>query len=260
MKLATTTAVIAATICSSVYADSIGVVSMKMKHRRGGMVDSGLHYSAIQSNGQAGTTSIAGDTRFKTARASGSATGLGSIFSTFSIELGQPNTFAWNSFEVRSLVDAPNPGDANGGALGADLQHRIHAVIRAAIDEGVIDARMQPTAASTEAGMAAVQLAVWEAVWETSDSLSLTDGSSLVEGAGFNRAQALDDALTGILDRANSYLTLNRSDFSSFKVDGLAVLSSSNAQDQLAIVPLPRAAFAGLGLLGAAGVIRRLRK
>jgi len=260
MKLATLTTAIAATICASAYADSLGDVSMKMKHRRGGMVDSGLHYSAIQSNGQAGTSSIAGDTRFKTARGVGAAAGLGSFISTFSIELGQPSMFAWNNFEVRSIIDAPNPGDANGDALGAEMQHRLHAVIRAAIDEGVIDARMQPTVNSTEAGMAAVQLAVWEAVWETSGTLNLTDGSSLVEGTGFNRAHLLDSALTGILDRANSYLTLNRSDFSSFKVNGLAVLSSSNAQDQLAVVPLPRAAFAGLGLLGAAGLIRRFRK
>lgn len=244
-------------------ADSIG--SFEMKYNGGGMLRSGLNYQAIESTSGGNVThasSVAGELKHQTRNRTGAATSLPQYLSSFCIELGQFTQSGYNDFEVVSIIEAPNP-ESNGpgdNAYGADVQRRIHAVVRSAIDAGYIDARLQPASGTTSAEMAAVQLGIWEAIWETSSDFDLSNGNSTLQGHNFGATNALNTALASLSLSATNYIALEASDFGVFKVNGLVALTSANAQDQLAIVPLPPAAFAGLGLLGAAGVVRRLRK
>ncbi len=251
------TALVAA--AGAAQADSMG--SLKMKHQGGGSLLSGLQYRATV-DGDNVSASVAGEIRHKTKNRSGAARDLPQYMSSFCIELGQSTSNGYRTFEVRSILDAPNPesNSPHDAGYGQQIQQRIHAVVRAAIDSGIIDARLQPASGATAAELAAVQLGIWEAIWEQGGSIDLTSGNSMLHGHDFTTSNALNTALASLTAQANSFVALSRSEFSSYKVAGLVALTSSNTQDQLAIVPLPPAAFAGLGLLGVAGVARRLRK
>lgn len=260
MKNMITAAAIAAVTATAAHADSLG--TFDMKYVGGGLLKGGLDYQAVDTDSSVNTAGVAGELRHTTRNRTGAANDLPVTFSSFCIELQQHTSGDWNDFQVRSLLEAPNP-DRNGPGdtgYGQQIQMRVHAVVRAAIDQGLINDRLQPTDNANRGNMAAVQLSIWEAIWELNGDLDLADGTSRLDNHNFERNNAMNDAFNGIMNQANSLLALGRNDFNSYKVAGLVALTSSGAQDQLAIVPLPPAAFAGLGLLGAAGVVRRLRK
>jgi len=244
-------------------ADSLG--TLEMKYNGGGMLRSGLNYQGIESTSGGNVThaaGVAGELKHETRNRTGAAANLPQYISSFCIELGQFTQSGYNNFDVVSIIEAPNPASNGPGdnVYGVEVQRRIHSVLRAAIDAGMIDARLQPASGSTAAEMAAIQLGIWEAIWETGSTLDLASGNSTLVGHDFGATNALNTALASLSASANNYIALEADDFGTFKVAGLVALTSSNAQDQLAVVPLPPAAFAGLGLLGAAGVVRRLRK
>ena len=260
MKNLLTAIAIAAATATAAHADSLG--TFDMKYVGGGLFKGGLQYRATDTDGSVRTASTAGELRHTTRNRTRAANDLPVSFSSFCIELEQHTTGSWTDFQVRSILEAPNPerhGPGDAG-YGQQIQKRVHAVVRAAIDQGIITEKLQPTASSTRDNMAAVQLAIWEAIWEQNANLDLGDGTSRLAGDAADRNNAMTSALNGVLSQANGFLSLGRSDWNSFKVAGLVALTGSGAQDQLAIVPLPPAAFAGLGLLGLAGTVRRLRK
>ena len=256
MKYAIFAAAAVAAAGTVASADSFG--SLEMKYRGGGLLQGGLGYQADQIPSGSVSSGTGGELRHETRNRTGAATNLPVYVSSFCIELGQVTSGSWRTFEVTSILNAPNPetNSPGGSGYGETVQRRIHSVVRAAIDAGIIDARLQPVSGTTQQEMAAVQLGIWEAIWEQSGTLSLAGGTSTASTTN----SAVNSALSGILSSANNFMALEASEFGTFKVAGLVALASSNAQDQLAIVPLPPAAFAGLGLLGVAGVARRLRK
>jgi hypothetical protein len=92
---------------------------------------------------------------------------------------------------------------------------------------------------------AAFQLAVWEIVYESS-AHAYTLNSGLLA--------ALGTSVTTLATANNFLSTMGTAKAS------LAALSSPNQQDQLVLVPLPTAAWMGLGLLASAAGVSYARR
>lgn len=243
---------------SAAFADSLGTV--QMRYIGNGMIKSGLNYRAIEG-GTTHSASRAGNLRYQTRNATGQADNFaGSPLSSFCIELAQHTNSSYRTYNVVDLSQAPNPS-GNGpdhSQFTTGVISRINAVLRAAIDLGYIDAQLQTTATSTANNQAAVQLGIWEAIWESTDSsLNLASGNSKLVNNSYNSMSGVMSSANQLVSGANTYLlNLGGLQF----VSGLRALTNDTYQDQLVVVPLPTAAWAGLGLLGFVVGIRRLRK
>ncbi len=202
---------------------------------------------------------------------SGPATGeglglVGHTLQTYCIELESVNS-NFQPCDVTSVAAAPNdaPGNPNfNGPYGAQREARVHAVIGAAMAAGWIDNKMQLFAgADINSRGAAIQLLVWEALFEPGNAgplpaFNLATGNFFVS-AGY--ATGLGYA-NGLLASVNNFLQAG------YLNGGLrAVTGSTNAggghtniQDQLVVIPLPPAAWAGLGTLGAVFGLSYIRR
>lgn len=170
-------------------------------------------------------------------------------FATFCIELDQ--TAGGGTYKIVSLANAPDPvgGGANPNnpnAYGNAIAARIGVAVRAGIDAGWIasDLSLITSGDSTldARRMATLQAAIWEAIYDTG-SFDRTTGDVLTTNNNLNT----------LWDQLN----FNNSG----QVAGLRAMVSAGRQDQLYIVPLPPAAFAGLAtLVGVAGVARLRRR
>lgn len=202
---------------------------------------------------------------------SGPATGLGTALvgqtlQSYCIEL-EGLTFATRNMEITSVSNAPvDPaGNPNfNGPYGAVRAARVAAVMGAAFNAGWIDARIQSTGLMTNARAAAIQLLVWESLFEPGSNANpvgwdLTNGN--FQTTGFAGAAAEVAAIVG--DVATLFA-------GGYRFSGLRALvgqtngngSHTDIQDQLVVIPLPPAAWAGLGTLGAVfglSVVRRRR-
>lgn len=164
----------------------------------------------------------------------------GTQFGTFCIELSQEATSVDAEYQITDLADAPAPGVPYGQAV-AD---RISAVVANAVALGWIDGQLQAdTSQSNYLGkMGAIQAAVWEALGgDIKLNASQTSASLRNSYAVLMNAQTFDE---------------------SARLAGLKAMTNDGQQDMLIVVPLPPAAFAGMGmLLGVAGVraVRRRR-
>lgn len=157
-----------------------------------------------------------------------------------------------------SLSEAPNPsgGGPDDTTYNATVIDRIHAVLRAAIDMGYINDRLQTTASSSAEKMAAVQLGIWESIWEEGATLDLTAGNSKLNNNANSSMSGIMSAASGLFAQANLHL-IAQGGFQ--RINGLMALTNSGSQDQLVVVPLPLASLAGFGLLGGTLAVRRLR-
>ncbi len=182
---------------------------------------------------------------------------VGTTIQTYCLELESINT-NFQPMDVTSVAAAPNdaPGNPNfNGPYGAVREARVQAVIGAAILAGWIDYELQLTAgADINSRGAAIQLLVWEALFEPGNAgpipaFDLSNGNFFVS-AGY---------ATG-LGYANGLLGSVAALFQAGYVHGglRAVTGATNAggghtniQDQLVVIPLPPAAWAGLGTLSA---------
>lgn len=242
---------------SSAFADSLGTV--QMKYVGNGMLKSGLNYRATEG-GTTHSASKAGSLGYQTRNATGQAENLpGSPMVSFCIELAQATSNGYRTYDLVDLSEAPNPsGNAPGDTeFTAGIINRIHAVLRAAIDLGYIDARLQATATSNASNQSAVQLGIWEAIWESTDSsLSLASGNSKLLNNNSSSMSSVRSAANSLMASANSYL-LNLGGLE--YVGGLRALTNRHYQDQLVVVPLPSAGFATIGLAGMMLAARRMR-
>ncbi|MCC5822935.1 MAG: hypothetical protein LAT64_04580 [Phycisphaerales bacterium] len=162
----------------------------------------------------------------------------GQTFNTFCIDIEEAATPGSATYQIIDLADAPIPGVAFGQAK-ADA---VSAVIANAIAMGWIDNRLQgDTGHSDYLGrMGAIQAAIWEALGfgvnigasQTSNSLAVAYGQLMNE---------------------NSF-------DSSLRTAGLRAIAAPGQQDMLYIIPLPPAAFAGLGMLVACFGVRAMRR
>lgn len=163
---------------------------------------------------------------------------IGQGFSTFCIDLAEhvnPNN---TTYEIVEIADAPMPGSPYGQAVSDS----INAVVANAVALGWIDNRLQANTSQTDylAKMGAVQAAIWEALGGDVQINSSRTTNSLASYYGtLMDSQTFDGGL---------------------RVQGLKAIVAPGQQDMLYVVPLPPAAFAGLGMLGSIAGIRTIRR
>lgn len=166
----------------------------------------------------------------------------GSTFNTFCVEIGQGVTTAQKGWDIVDLASAPNPttGGANPNnpnSYGPSIATAIKKVVAAAIGLDWIHEDLSLENATT-AELAAIQGEIWAAVY---------GNASYAGGALSTAATTLANTVT-----AGTYGS---------SVKGLRAMVNGQFQDQLYVVPLPPAAFAGLAtLVGIAGVGRLRRR
>jgi hypothetical protein len=160
------------------------------------------------------------------------------------------------TFTLVAVEDAPIANSNNFGNPGFDYTnvqaHRLDAVARAAAAAGYLDGRGFYVGANDSSIGAAIQLAVWESIWEPTG------------GAGWNLAAGTFTATPSVAIQ-NVFDTLVASAATYYNINApllVRSLSTGNGQDQMILVPLPPAAWAGIGTLGCVlgfSAIRRRR-
>ncbi|PCI09666.1 hypothetical protein COB72_05910 [bacterium] len=163
---------------------------------------------------------------------------VGETFATFCIDFAEHANTSGATYQIIDIADAPMPGTPYGQAI-AD---RINAVVANAAALGWIDSRLQADTEQTDytAKMGAIQAAVWEAF-----------GSNI---------EINDSRTYNSLANYYNILTDVQTFDSSLRLQGLKAIVAGGQQDMLYVVPLPPAAFAGLGLLGGIAGVRTIRR
>jgi len=161
----------------------------------------------------------------------------GGTFKTFCIELQNVRSGS-QSYEIDSIQNAPNPSPGAGGdGYDAADEAEVHAVVAAAIRLDWINDDLSLNSA-TNAQLAAIQGLIWKSVLD--NSVVTAEVASVASAMS-----ALQDEVD--MDPAA-------------RVYALQAMISADSQDQLFIVPLPSAAFAGLMTLAGIGGYKRLRR
>lgn len=162
----------------------------------------------------------------------------GGAFSTFCIEL-QNIASGSATYDIDSIANAPNPSSGNGqGPYDNADAAEVSAVLAAAVDLGWINLDLSATGSLTKDQAAAIQGMIWKVVFDNADVTAETANVA---------------AQMAILE---SEYNANPTG----SIDSLYAMISADSQDQLFIVPLPTAAFAGLVTLAGFGGIKRLRR
>jgi hypothetical protein len=160
----------------------------------------------------------------------------GGSFSSFCIELQQISSGP-RSYAVDSIRNGPNPASGAGvPAYDAADEAEVNAVVAAAIRLGWINNDLSAASASNTQ-LAAVQGQIWKMVLD----------NSVVTGNG---AVAIEMAVLQA-EIANDPFAVVRN---------LNAMLNADTQDQLFIVPLPTAAFAGLFTMVGLGGLSRIRR
>jgi hypothetical protein len=161
----------------------------------------------------------------------------GGSFVTFCIEL--QNTLGGSrSYAVDDIENSPNPSPGNGGPQydSAD-EAEVNAVVAAAVRLGWINSDLTAGAGASNDRLAAIQGMIWKVVLD--EAVVTGNGSVGTEMAALQTEIDLQPNAT---------------------VSGLVAMLNADSQDQLFIVPLPTAAFAGLMMLGGLAGVKRLRR
>ena len=157
-------------------------------------------------------------------------------FKGFCIELQQTQSGP-RTYQVKTIDQAPNPSPGAGGpAYDAADEAEVHAVIAAAIRLGWINSDLSANVV-TDLQLSAIQGQIWKVVLDN----SVVTGDGMVAG----------EMVTLQNEIAND---------TSARVNGLVAMLNATSQDQLFVVPLPTALFAGLMTLGGIGGVSRIRR
>lgn len=177
---------------------------------------------------------------FDWTRTGGDASDPTGNFKSFCVELDQTiNLGGTFTYEMIEVTDGPKPGIALGaGPMGQTKADMLAKLWAAYYDQALL----------SNANAAAFQVSVWEIVYD--GDLDLFDGGFQARYAGLGSAPAFVQTAQGWLDSLGG-LT---------EMAALRVMSNNSRQDQLVMVPLPAAAWAGLSLIGAGALRRKLRK
>jgi len=162
----------------------------------------------------------------------------GEVFGTFCIDFQEYANTSGATYDIVDIADAPMPGTPYGYEVAA----KINAVVANAAALGWIDNKLQADSEQTDyiAKMGAIQAAVWESFGSNIDVNDSRTYNSLA-----NYYNILTDVQT--FD-------------SSLRLNGLRAIVAEGQQDMLFVVPLPPAAFAGLGMLGSIAGFRAIRR
>ncbi len=161
------------------------------------------------------------------------------------------------TFTMVDVTDAPIANSGNFGNPGnnysAMQRQRLNAIALAARDAGYLNSLGFYNVASGGDASAAIQLLVWESLWES------TSGAGWNLGAGTMTASSVPAGVQAVV---NALITSATTIFNDANTQILVRSFSTNGgQDQMVLVPLPPAAWAGLstmaGVLGLAYVRRR---
>ncbi len=161
-------------------------------------------------------------------------------FKSVCVELDQSiNIGAAYTYDVIETAEGPKPGIALGAGPMGDAKAKLLAKLWA---------NYMATALTSKDAAASFQVAAWEIVYDDDNDLFAGGFQARYADLGsapafVQTAQTWLDSLAGLTDTAM-----------------LKVLTSRTHQDQLVMVPLPAAAWAGLSLIGAMGLRRKLRK
>lgn len=173
---------------------------------------------------------------------------------TYCVELGQ---FTGNYlFNVTSVDNVPSPGPGSTGAMNATKANLIRDLFY----------RAYSSVNSNIAG-AAMQVAIWEIAFENiTETTNLDDAKSQLLASGNWASQGWFKSVAGNdnqTDINNAVTALFQSlGTGGWVLDcGPAGLTHPTGQDQLIMIPVPAPALlAGLGLIGAVAVRRRMTK
>jgi len=158
-------------------------------------------------------------------------------FSSFCIELqgvGQNRPYT-----VTDIRNGPNPSTSNSGPYDIADELEVKRVIAAAQGLGWLNYDLSSNGA-TNAQLAAIQAKIWEAV--------LDDSTVTVSNASIQTAVTQIENWLADANNAGIYAR------------GLRAMVSATSQDQLFVLPVPTAAFAGLFTLGGLAGVKRLRR
>ncbi|MAO23849.1 MAG: hypothetical protein CMJ35_10270 [Phycisphaerae bacterium] len=198
-------------------------------------------YTGIAGGGSAMHLSVSGSTYYaghmKHTITSGAR--QGESFSSFCIDFAETaHSGVSKTYDIIDIADAPMPGTP----YGQTIADQINAVVANAVQLGWIDNKLQADANQTDylAKMGAIQAAIWEAF-----------GSDI--NVGHNATSNALETYYNTLTDANTF-------DGQLRVNGLRAMVADGQQDMLYVVPLPPAAFAGLGLLGSIAGVRTIRR
>ena len=163
------------------------------------------------------------------------ATPAGS-FQTFCIELGENANNGVSNYQIVDLTSAPDP-DLGGSTYTQAQADAVIDVVTNAVSLGWIDINLQ-NAGGTSEQISAVQAGIWAALF----------GSASSSNAGVQ--SALSTLTSESVNQGTRALMASR----------LRAAVAQGEQDMLYVVPLPPAAWAGLGMLGAFAGVRSCRR
>jgi len=163
------------------------------------------------------------------------ATPAGS-FQTFCIELGENANNGVSNYQIVDLTSAPDP-DLSGSTYTQAQADAVIDVVTNAVSLGWIDINLQ-NAGGTSEQISAVQAGIWAALF----------GSASSSNAGVQ--SALSTLTSESVNQGTRALMASR----------LRAAVAQGEQDMLYVVPLPPAAWAGLGMLGAFAGVRSCRR
>lgn len=187
---------------------------------------------------------FAGQLRHTASNGVGSLSWLSGPVTTFCTDLSEYVTSSGATYTQTALANMPV--SSGWPAMGSAKASAVYALYDGAAGRQF---------GSDSDWAAAFQIALWEIVYDFNSS----NPSAFNLGGGAMRATGTGGALSSSITSKISELfgLVNRT----VAQDGLIGLSRNGAQDQLLqIVPLPPAAWAGLGMMGGMIVVRRMRR
>ncbi len=199
-----------------------------------------IRYTGVAGGSNANTLSVSGSTYYAGHMMHEFTSGAndGQTFASFCIDFSEAASTSGDTYQIVSLAQAPMPGTPYGEAVA----NQINAVVANAAALGWIDNRLQADTNQTDylAKMGAIQAAIWEAF-----------------GSDINVSSS---RTSNALENYYSVLTDSQTFDGGLRLNGLKALVAEGQQDMLYVVPLPPAAFAGLGMLGTIAGVRTIRR
>ena len=179
-----------------------------------------------------------------------------STINTFCVDILEHVDSRWQTMDVRSLSSVPVDENQLTGTFSSSRVERLGQLYSLGLSNGLLNTNggwANANVSNTTAGnqnrdqAAAWQLLVWELAFGNADDANWDENGAL--------------RVSGLSNSIRNFFTSFRNAAMNMDVaSGLRAASRGRVQDQLVVIPLPPAAYAGMGLLGAvigASYIRR---
>lgn len=189
---------------------------------------------------------------FRSTTSGGTNTLGANQISTFCVDILEHVDSRWQTMEVRSLSSVPVDENAIVGPFNSSRVERLGQLYSLGLSNGLLNgnggwANNNVTSDTNRDTAAAWQLLVWELAFGNADEANWAENGTLRVGGVSTNVR-------------NFFTSLRNAAMNMDATTGLRAASRGRVQDQLVVIPLPPAAYAGMGLLGAvigASYIRR---